>query len=80
MLGKLTFPTTTIYLLSTQKLTSVGVKFKLYEKKECRPPLDRWPFRVKFNKRKVGNKMAYSKNAASAKSIYTHKQRKRENI
>ena len=35
---------------------------------------------MKFNKRKVGNKMAYSKNAASAKSISTHKQRKREKI
>ena len=33
---------------------------------------------MKFNKRKVGNKIAYNKNAASDKSIYTHKQRKRE--
>ena len=33
---------------------------------------------MKFNKRKVGNKMAYNKNAASAKSISTHKQRKGE--
>ena len=33
---------------------------------------------MKFNKRKVRNKIAYSKNTASAKSISTHKQRKRE--
>ena len=42
--------------------------------------LDRWPFRVKFNKRKVWNKIAYSKNTASAKSIYTHKKRMTEKI
>ena len=42
--------------------------------------LDRWPFRVKFNKRKVWNKIAYSKNTASAKSIYTHKKRMMEKI
>ena len=42
--------------------------------------LDRWPFRVKFNKRKIWNKIAYSKNTASAKSIYTHKKRMREKI
>ena len=33
---------------------------------------------MKFNKRKVRDKIAYNKNAASAKSISTNKQRKRE--
>ena len=42
--------------------------------------LDRWPFRVKFNKRKVWNKIAYSKNTANAKSIYTHRKRMTEKI
>ena len=75
------------YLLSTKKFTSVGVKFKLYKKRvqaTCKWPwgvsLDRWPFRVKFNKKKVWNKIAYSKNTASAKSIYTHKKRMTEKI
>ena len=35
---------------------------------------------MKFNKRKVWNKIAYSKKTASAKSIYTHKKRMREKI
>ena len=35
---------------------------------------------MKFNKRKVWNKFAYSKNTASAKSIYTHKKRMTEKI
>ena len=42
--------------------------------------LDRWPFRVKFNQRKIWNKIAYSKNTASAKSINTHKKRMMEKI
>ena len=50
----------------------------------CKGPwgvnLDRWPFRVKFNKRKVWNKIAYSKNTASANTIYTHKKRMRKKI
>ena len=33
---------------------------------------------MKFNKKKVWNKIAYSKNTASAKSIYTHKKRMTE--
>ena len=35
---------------------------------------------MKFNKKKVWNKIAYSKNTASAKSIYTHKKRKTEKL
>ena len=35
---------------------------------------------MKFNKKKVWNKIAYSKNTASAKSIYTHKKRMTEKI
>ena len=35
---------------------------------------------MKFNKRKVWNKIEYSKNTASAKSIYTHKKRMTEKI
>ena len=35
---------------------------------------------MKFNQRKVWNKIAYSKTTASAKSIYTHKKRMREKI
>ena len=34
---------------------------------------------MKFNKRKVWNKIAYSKNTASAKSIHTHKKRMTKN-
>ena len=30
---------------------------------------------MKFNKKKVWNKIAYSKNTATAKSIYTHKKK-----
>ena len=35
---------------------------------------------MKFNKKKVWNKIAYSKNTASAKSIYTHKKRMTEKL
>ena len=35
---------------------------------------------MKFNKQKVWNKIAYSKNTASAKSIYTQKKRMTEKI
>ena len=35
---------------------------------------------MKFNKQKVWNKIAYSKNTASAKSIYTHKKRMTEKL
>ena len=35
---------------------------------------------MKFNKRKVWNKIAYSKNTASANSIYTHKKKMTEKI
>ena len=35
---------------------------------------------MKFNKKKVWNKIAYSKNTASGKSIYTHKKRMTEKI
>ena len=33
---------------------------------------------MKFNKKKVFDKIAYSKNTASAKSIYTHKKGSRK--
>ena len=35
---------------------------------------------MKFNKKKVWNKIAHSKNTASAKSIYTHKKRMTEKL
>ena len=35
---------------------------------------------MKFNKRKVWNKIEYSKNTANAKSIYTHKKKLTEKI
>ena len=35
---------------------------------------------MKFNKKKVWNKIAYSKNTASAKSIFAHKKRMTEKL